>query len=125
MAQSYQKSGDNANAIIWYQKIIDAFPGTSYASDAKDYMTAIGGTPTQTSAGQESGEDASTPADEGQPQEDAAGQADEGQEDGGEGGTDPGNTDDGQDDNSGEDNNGNGYSDGGDNQDGWEDTGEE
>ena len=120
LAQSYQKSGDNANAIVWYQKIIDAFPGTSYASDAKDYMAAIGGTPTQTSAGQENGGDGSAPADEGQPQEDTTGQ-----DDGGEGGTDPGYTDDNQDDNNGDDNNGDEYGDGGDNQDGWEDTGEE
>ena len=42
MAQAYQNSGDNENAAVWYQKIIDTFPGTSYASDAQDYKDAIG-----------------------------------------------------------------------------------
>ena len=104
MAQSYQKSGDNANAIVWYQKIIDAFPGTSYASDAKDYMTAIGGTPT----GQDGGGDGSqAPADQGEPQDDTGGETDEGQDNGGG-------------DNNGDDNNGEG-----DGQDNLDDTGEE
>ena len=123
LAQSYQKSGDNENAIVWYQKIIDAFPGTSYASDAKDYMTAIGGTPTGASAGQDgSGDGSQAPADEGQPQEDTGDQPDEGQEDGGgEDGMDPGTGDENQDDNNGDDNSG----DEGDGQGSWEDTGEE
>ena len=43
LAQAYQKSGDTENAKVWYQKIIDTFPGTQNASDAKDYLEAIGG----------------------------------------------------------------------------------
>lgn len=44
LAQSYQQSKDKEKANEWYQKIIDTFPGTSYASDAKDYLLANGGT---------------------------------------------------------------------------------
>ena len=127
LAQSYQKSGDNANAIVWYQKIIDAFPGTSYASDAKDYMTAIGGTPT----GQDGGGDGSqAPADQGEPQDDTGGETDEGQDNGGgEDGLDSGNTDGNQDDNNGDnngdDNSGDDNNGEGDGQDNLDDTGEE
>ena len=127
LAQSYQKSGDNANAIVWYQKIIDAFPGTSYASDAKDYMTAIGGTPT----GQDGGGDGSqAPADQREPQDDTGGETDEGQDNGGgEDGLDSGNTDGNQDDNNGDnngdDNSGDDNNGEGDGQDNLDDTGEE
>lgn len=131
LAQSYQKSGDNANAIVWYQKIIDAFPGTSYASDAKDYMTAIGGTPTGVSAGQDGGGDGSqAPADQGDTPDDTGGETDEGQDNGGgEDGLDSGNTDGNQDDNNGDnngdDNSGDDNNGEGDGQDNWDDTGEE
>lgn len=51
LAQAYDKKGDTENANKWYQKIIDEFPGTKAASDAKDYMEANGGTTTSTSEG--------------------------------------------------------------------------
>ena len=38
LAQAYDKKGDKENANQWYQKIIDEFPGTKVASDAKDYL---------------------------------------------------------------------------------------
>lgn len=43
LAQAYDKKGDKENADQWYQKIIDEFPGTKAASDAKDYLEAGGG----------------------------------------------------------------------------------
>lgn len=43
LAQAYDKKGDKENANQWYQKIIDEFPGTKTASDAKDYLEANGG----------------------------------------------------------------------------------
>ena len=43
LAQAYDKKGDKENANQWYQKIIDEFPGTKAASDAKDYLEAGGG----------------------------------------------------------------------------------
>lgn len=42
LAQAYDKKGDKENANQWYQKIIDEFPGTKAASDAKDYLEAGG-----------------------------------------------------------------------------------
>ena len=41
IAQAYQSNGEDKSAAEWYQKIIDTFPGTSYASDAQDYKDAI------------------------------------------------------------------------------------
>jgi tetratricopeptide (TPR) repeat protein len=67
LAQAYDKKGDKENANQWYQKIIDEFPGTKVASDAKDYLEANGGLTQAPSEG-----DAETPSD------------DEGQSDGGE-----------------------------------------
>lgn len=43
LAQAYEGKGDIPNANKWYQKIIDNYPGTSTASDARDYMAANGG----------------------------------------------------------------------------------
>lgn len=56
LAQAYQASGDTENANAWYQKIIDTFPGTQYASDAQDYLQANGGTPAGTAQEPESGD---------------------------------------------------------------------
>ena len=67
LAQAYDKKGDKENANQWYQKIIDEFPGTKVASDAKDYLEANGGLTQAPSEG-----DAETSSD------------DEGQSDGGE-----------------------------------------
>lgn len=64
LAQAYDQKGDKENANQWYQKIIDEFPGTKAASDAKDYLEANGG------SGQPSTEG------EGEPQTEAGGQED-------------------------------------------------
>ena len=66
LAQAYDQKGDKENANQWYQKIIDEFPGTKAASDAKDYLEANGGSgqpstegegaPQTESGGQEDGE---------------------------------------------------------------------
>lgn len=64
LAQAYDQKGDKENANQWYQKIIDEFPGTKAASDAKDYLEANGG------SGQPSTEG------EGAPQTEAGGQED-------------------------------------------------
>lgn len=39
LAFSYYDSGDKTNADVQFQKIIDTFPGTKKATDAKDYLT--------------------------------------------------------------------------------------
>ena len=52
LAQSYQKSGDTDNAKTWYQKIIDTFPGTQNASDAQDYLDALTGGSSSSTASQ-------------------------------------------------------------------------
>ena len=59
LAQAYDKKGDKENANQWYQKIIDEFPGTKVASDAKDYLEANGGLTQAPSEG-----DAETPSDD-------------------------------------------------------------
>lgn len=64
LAQAYDQKGDKENANQWYQKIIDEFPGTKAASDAKDYLEANGG------SGQPSTEG------EGEPQTETGGQED-------------------------------------------------
>lgn len=45
LAMAYRETGDTQNAIAQFQKIIDTFPNTKRATDAKDYMEALGGTP--------------------------------------------------------------------------------
>ena len=43
LAQAYEKKGDTGIANKWYKKVIDDFPGTQYATLAKNYMQANGG----------------------------------------------------------------------------------
>lgn len=43
LAQAYEGKGDIENANKWYQKIIEEFPGSEDAINAKDYMDANGG----------------------------------------------------------------------------------
>lgn len=38
LAQSYRKDGDKQKAIVMYQKVIAAFPGTSKAKNAQNYI---------------------------------------------------------------------------------------
>ena len=38
LAQAYAGKGDVANAVIWYQKVVDNYPGTQNALDAQDYI---------------------------------------------------------------------------------------
>ena len=52
-ARAYDRKGDTEHANQWYQKIIDNFPGTNAASDARDYLAANGVTGTQQDAGEE------------------------------------------------------------------------
>lgn len=56
LAQAYDKKGDKENANQWYQKIIDEFPGTKAASDAKDYLEANGGSDQAPAEGEGDGE---------------------------------------------------------------------
>lgn len=56
LAQAYDKKGDKENANQWYQKIIDEFPGTKAASDAKDYLDANGGSDQAPAEGEGDGE---------------------------------------------------------------------
>lgn len=57
-ARAYDRKGDKENANRWYQKIIENFPGTNAASDARDYLAANGVTDTQQDTGTgDSGED--------------------------------------------------------------------
>ena len=56
LAQAYDKKGDKENANQWYQKIIDEFPGTKAASDAKDYLEANGGSDQALAEGEGDGE---------------------------------------------------------------------
>ena len=56
LAQAYDKKGDKENANQWYQKIIDEFPGTKAASDAKDYLEANGGSDQAPAKGEGDGE---------------------------------------------------------------------
>lgn len=73
LAQAYDQKGDTENANKWYQKIIEAYPGTQDALNAKDYMDANGGATGTTSADSE--------GDESTGSQDAADQTEEGQED--------------------------------------------
>lgn len=38
LAQAYAGKGDVANAVTWYQKVVDNYPGTQNALDAQDYI---------------------------------------------------------------------------------------
>ena len=38
LAQAYAGKGDVANAVSWYQKVVDNYPGTQNALDAQDYI---------------------------------------------------------------------------------------
>jgi len=74
LAHSYLESGDNANARIQFQKIIDNFPDTKRATDANDYLETIADTnsdtgeeenaeeeSTEENTGEETGNDTITP----------------------------------------------------------------
>ena len=43
LAQAYREKGDTGIANKWYKKVVDNFPGTQYATLAKNYMQANGG----------------------------------------------------------------------------------
>lgn len=94
LAQAYQNSGDNESANSWYQKIIDTFPGTSYAADAADYLTANGGTPAGTSSEGNEGENQETDqGSTGGEDDGTSSQGEEGTDDYGEDGYEDGNND--------------------------------
>lgn len=38
LAQAYAGKGDVENAVAWYQKVVDNYPGTQNALDAQDYI---------------------------------------------------------------------------------------
>ena len=38
LAQAYAGKGDVENAVSWYQKVVDNYPGTQNALDAQDYI---------------------------------------------------------------------------------------
>ncbi|HJD35452.1 MAG TPA: tetratricopeptide repeat protein [Candidatus Blautia ornithocaccae] len=40
LAQAYAGKGDVENAVAWYQKVVDNYPGTQNALDAQDYIDA-------------------------------------------------------------------------------------
>lgn len=41
LARSYQKSGDNENAAIYFQEVINKFPGTKSATDAQANLDSV------------------------------------------------------------------------------------
>ena len=42
LAQAYQGSGDNVNAAVYYQKVVDSYGGAELAADAQSALDAIG-----------------------------------------------------------------------------------
>ena len=42
LAQAYQGSGDNENAAVYYQKVVDSYGGAEFAADAQSALDAIG-----------------------------------------------------------------------------------
>lgn len=41
LAQSYRKNGDNENAKIYYQKMVDGYPGTKRAASSQTYLNEM------------------------------------------------------------------------------------
>lgn len=41
LAQSYRKNGDNENAKIYYQKMVDQYPGTKRAANSQNYLNEL------------------------------------------------------------------------------------
>ena len=41
LAQSYRKSGDNENAKIYYQKMVEQYPGTKRAANSQNYLNEL------------------------------------------------------------------------------------
>ena len=42
LAQAYRKNGDNQKASVYYQKVIDAYPDTERAANARRYLSSMG-----------------------------------------------------------------------------------
>lgn len=41
LAQSYRKNGDNENAKIYYQKMVEKYPGTKRAANSQNYLNEL------------------------------------------------------------------------------------
>ena len=44
LAQSYRKAGNNEQAIVYYQKMVEAYPNTKRAANAQNYLKELGAT---------------------------------------------------------------------------------
>ena len=42
LAQSYRKAGNNEKAVIYYQKMVDAYPNTKRAANSQNYLKELG-----------------------------------------------------------------------------------
>ena len=42
LAQSYRKAGNNEQAIVYYQKMVEAYPNTKRAANSQNYLKELG-----------------------------------------------------------------------------------
>lgn len=93
LAQSYRRAEDMQQAAVYYQKVLDAYPGTERARVAQSYVNEYGGQGGQGQQGQSGQGQQGQQGWQGQSGQDQAGQQGEGQQDPNQAGQDEGQQD--------------------------------